>query len=59
MFRVITIEREYGCGAPAIAAELADHLGWKLWDRLLTEEIARLANVEPSAVCLLYTSRCV
>ena len=50
MFRVITIEREYGCGAPAIAAELADHLGWKLWDHLLTEEIARLANVEPSAV---------
>ena len=50
MFRVITIEREYGCGAPAIAAELAEHLGWKLWDRLLTEEIARLANVEPAAV---------
>jgi cytidylate kinase len=50
MFRVITIEREYGCGAAAIAAQLADHLGWKLWDQLLTEEIARLANVEPSAV---------
>ncbi|MGA7764608.1 MAG: cytidylate kinase-like family protein [Candidatus Sulfotelmatobacter sp.] len=50
MFRVITIEREYGCGAAAIAAQLADHLGWKLWDHLLTEEIARLANVECSAV---------
>jgi cytidylate kinase len=50
MFRVITIEREYGCGAASIAAQLAEHLGWKLWDHLLTEEIARLANVERSAV---------
>jgi cytidylate kinase len=50
MFRLITIEREYGCGAAAIAATLADQLGWKLWDQLLTEEIARLANVDPSAV---------
>jgi len=50
MFRLITIEREYGCGGAAIAATLADQLGWKLWDQLLTEEIARLANVDPSAV---------
>src|ERR1700675_4427058 len=50
MFRLITIEREYGCGGGAIAAQLANHLGWTLWDRRLTEEIARLANVETSAV---------
>lgn len=50
MFRLITIEREYGCGAATIAAQLADHLGWKLWDHLLTEEIARVAQVDPSAV---------
>jgi len=50
MFRVLTIEREYGCGAPAIAAELAKRLGWQLWDQRLTEEIARIANVDPSAV---------
>jgi cytidylate kinase len=50
MFRVITIEREYGCGGAPIAAQLADHLGWKLWDHLLTEEIARIANVDCSAV---------
>ena len=50
MFRLITIEREYGCGAAAIAAQLAEHLGWTLWDQLLTEEIARLAKVDPSAV---------
>jgi cytidylate kinase len=53
MFRIITIEREFGSGAAAIAAELAKQLGWKLWDHLLTEEIARLAHVDPSAV-----SRC-
>jgi cytidylate kinase len=50
MFRLITIEREYGCGAAAIAAQLADHLGWKVWDQLLTAEIARLASVDQSAV---------
>ena len=36
MFRLVTIEREYGCGAATIATQLADHLGWKLWDQLLT-----------------------
>jgi len=50
MFRVITIEREYGCGAGAIAAQLAQRLGWKLWDHLLTEEVARIANVTSSVV---------
>jgi cytidylate kinase len=50
MFRLITIEREYGSGAGGIAAELASRLGWKLWDQHLTEEIARLANVDCSAV---------
>ena len=50
MFRLITIEREYGSGAGAIAASLAEQLGWKLWDHLLTEEIARIARVDPSAV---------
>jgi hypothetical protein len=29
----------------AIAKKLADRLGWKLWDRSLTCEIARLAKV--------------
>jgi cytidylate kinase len=50
MFRLITIEREYGCGGGAIAAALAQRLGWKVWDRALTEEIARLANVDASTV---------
>ena len=50
MFRLITIEREFGSGGAAIAARLADSLGWKLWDHLLTEEIARIAQVDPRAV---------
>jgi cytidylate kinase len=50
MFRLISLEREYGCGGGNIAAALAERLGWKLWDHLITEEIARLAQVDPSAV---------
>ena len=50
MYRVITIEREYGSGAGEIASKLASKLGWKLWDRELTAEIARAANVDPESV---------
>src|SRR6202171_1093233 len=49
MIRIVTIEREYGCGGGEIAQRLSGHLGWKLWDQLLTEEIARLADC-PKAV---------
>jgi cytidylate kinase len=50
MIRVVTIEREYGSGGPAIAQKLADRLGWTLWDRRLTREIARLADCDLAAV---------
>jgi cytidylate kinase len=50
LIRIVTIEREYGCGAAQIAAKLASRLGWKLWDQQLTQEIARLAHCEQSAV---------
>ncbi len=46
MIRVITIDREYGSGGPDIARKLAQRLGWKLWDHLLTEEIARSMECE-------------
>jgi cytidylate kinase len=49
MIKIITIEREYGSGGGEIAQQLAQQLGWKLWDQLLTEEIARLAEC-PKAV---------
>ncbi|MGH9726283.1 MAG: AAA family ATPase, partial [Candidatus Acidiferrales bacterium] len=41
---------EFGCGGPEIAAKVAELLGWKLWDRELTEEIARLTKSTPQAV---------
>jgi cytidylate kinase len=50
MIRVITVDREYGTGAPEIAARLAERLGWKLWDQLLTNEIARLMECDCRAV---------
>ncbi len=50
MIHIITIEREYGSGAAEIANELAAKLGWKLWDQLLTQQIARLAHCEQSVV---------
>jgi cytidylate kinase len=46
MIRVITVEREYGSGGAEIAKRIADRLGWKLWDQLLTNEIARLLECE-------------
>jgi len=49
-FRIVTLEREYGCGAAGIAEKLATRLGWTLWDQRLTQEIARLAHSEKSAV---------
>jgi cytidylate kinase len=47
--RIITIEREYGSGGAAIAQALSECLGWALWDRDLTAEIARVANVDHRA----------
>src|ERR1700751_1005624 len=50
MIKIITVEREYGSGGGEIAKLLAERLGWKLWDHLLTEEIARLANCPKGVV---------
>ena len=50
MFRIIALEREYGCGCACIAAELALRLHWKLWDHSLTEEIAKQAQVDCGTV---------
>jgi len=52
MFRIVTMEREFGSGCGAIAPELARRLGWKLWDQQLTSEIAQRAQVTESAVAL-------
>src|SRR5579863_5665410 len=50
MIKIVTVEREYGCGGSEIAQRLSEVLGWKLWDHRLTEEIARLANCSQAAV---------
>ena len=50
MIRIITIELEYGSGGVEIAELLAQELGWKLWDKDLTEEIARLAKCPKNVV---------
>jgi len=50
IIRAVTIEREFGCGGSEIARKLADLLGWKLWDRELTQEIGRLTNSTPQAI---------
>jgi cytidylate kinase len=47
MIGLLTIDREYGSGAAEIAAKLAERLGWKLWDQLLTDEIARRMACDP------------
>ena len=52
MFRIVTVEREFGSGGGGIAAQLARHLGWKLWDQQLTCEIAKRAQVAEEAVAL-------
>jgi cytidylate kinase len=46
VIKLLTIEREYGCGGGDIARKLSERLGWTLWDQLLTSEIARLSNCE-------------
>jgi cytidylate kinase len=56
MIKTVTIEREYGSGGSEIAQLVSNHLGWKLWDQLLTEEIARLAEC-PKAVVQLREER--
>ncbi|HTZ49907.1 MAG TPA: cytidylate kinase-like family protein [Verrucomicrobiae bacterium] len=50
MIKIITIEREYGCGGSEIARRLSERMDWKLWDELLTEEIARLAQCPKTVV---------
>jgi len=48
--RNITIDREVGCGGVEIAARLARELNWKLIDKCLIFDIAKMANVDVDAV---------
>jgi len=48
--KIITVEREYGSGAGTIARALAARLGWTLWDREITLEIARRLKCDVGSV---------
>ncbi len=50
MIQTITIEREYGSGAAAIAKKLSTRLGWQLWDEKLTAEIAKRLKCDVRSV---------
>jgi len=50
MIRIITIDREFGSGGNVIAERVATRLGWKLWDQLLTDEIARRMDCDRRVV---------
>jgi hypothetical protein len=45
--KVITVEREYGSHGAEFAHDLAERLGWRLWDSELVEAAARVAGVDP------------
>jgi cytidylate kinase len=48
--RNITIDREVGCGGVEIAAQVARRLNWKLIDKSLIFDIAKMAHVDVEAV---------
>lgn len=50
MVSIITVEREYGSGAAAIAKALAERLGWTLWDQEITCEIAKRLRCDVHSV---------
>ena len=50
MIQAISIEREFGSGAAAIAKKLVGRLGWTLWDEAITQEIAGRLKCDVSSV---------
>jgi cytidylate kinase len=50
VIRTVTIEREYGSGAGAIAKKLAARLNWTLWDEKITQEVAKRLKCDVRAV---------
>jgi cytidylate kinase len=46
MFRVVTVEREYGAGGSIIARRVADTMKWNLLDRALIRKVAQATHVD-------------
>lgn len=42
----VTISRQYGAGGSEVAEQVAESLGWSLYDRRLLEEVARDARLQ-------------
>ncbi len=49
-YRVLTVSREFGSGGGRIAQSIAKHLGWRLLDGALIDEIACAAKVDAGVV---------
>lgn len=49
-WNVLTVGREFGCGSSDLARVLSERLGWRLFDRELIDEIAKVAQREPSSL---------
>ena len=47
---IITISREYGAGGSAVAARVAERLGWRVVDNELVERVATRAGLAPQEV---------
>jgi cytidylate kinase len=47
---LITISRQYGAGGSAVAAKVADALGWRVVDNELVERVAARAGLTPADV---------
>jgi hypothetical protein len=47
VIRIVTIARESGSGGREIARGVAEALGWRLVDRVVIDEVARIAKVHP------------
>jgi cytidylate kinase len=52
-WRVVTVGREYGSGGAAVAAALAERLGFRLLDRALIQRIAEAAQIDPALAARL------
>jgi cytidylate kinase len=50
MFRVVTVEREYGSGGGLVAQRVAADLEWKLLDHTLISNVAQAAQVDAGTV---------
>jgi len=47
---IVTVSRQFGSGGSAVAAIIAEQLGWRLLDNAIIDEVAREMGVSPDRV---------